>query len=117
VPFLDALPTVASIAGQLLLGRKLVENWPSGWPSTSSASACLRYKALWLTVLLYAIFAVLSVVGWRAWRRLEARRCMAEAAGWCDRHRRCREHRQDLAGPQALAERAGVTTMACAAPG
>ena len=25
-------------------------------------------KGLWLTVLLYAVFAVLSVVGWRAWR-------------------------------------------------
>jgi hypothetical protein len=27
VPYLDALPTVASVAGQVLLGRKLVENW------------------------------------------------------------------------------------------
>ena len=28
------------------------------------------YKQLWLTVLLYGIFAVLSVVGWRRWQRL-----------------------------------------------
>ena len=28
-------------------------------------------KALWLTVALYAVFAVLSVAGWRAWARLE----------------------------------------------
>jgi nicotinamide mononucleotide transporter len=28
VPFLDALPTVGSVAGQILLGRKLIENWP-----------------------------------------------------------------------------------------
>jgi nicotinamide mononucleotide transporter len=27
-------------------------------------------KGLWLTVSLYAVFAVLSVVGWRAWARL-----------------------------------------------
>jgi nicotinamide mononucleotide transporter len=27
------------------------------------------YKALWLTVALYAVFIVLSVVGWRAWRK------------------------------------------------
>jgi nicotinamide mononucleotide transporter len=26
------------------------------------------YKGLWLTVGLYALFIVLSVVGWRAWQ-------------------------------------------------
>jgi len=25
-------------------------------------------KGLWLTVILYGLFAVLSVIGWRAWR-------------------------------------------------
>jgi nicotinamide mononucleotide transporter len=29
-------------------------------------------KGLWLTTLLYAVFVVLSVLGWRAWRRLAA---------------------------------------------
>ncbi|MFO1330729.1 MAG: nicotinamide riboside transporter PnuC [Rubrivivax sp.] len=72
VPFLDALPTVASITGQILLGRKLVENW-AVWVFVNVVSVGLfAVKGLWLTVLLYAIFAVLSVVGWRAWRRIEA---------------------------------------------
>ena len=31
------------------------------------------YKGLYLTVLLYAIFVVLSVLGWKAWRE-QARR-------------------------------------------
>lgn len=71
VPWLDALPTVASVTGQLLLGRKLIENWPV-WIAVNLVSMALfAWKALWLTVLLYALFAVLSVVGWRAWRRLE----------------------------------------------
>lgn len=70
VPWLDALPTVASITGQLLLGRKLVENWPT-WLAVNVFSVGLfAYKGLWLTVLLYALFAGLSVAGWRAWRRL-----------------------------------------------
>lgn len=70
VPWLDALPTVASVTGQILLGRKLVENWPV-WLAVNLVSVALfAVKGLWLTVLLYAIFAVLSVVGWRAWRRL-----------------------------------------------
>ncbi|ODU08433.1 MAG: transporter [Rubrivivax sp. SCN 71-131] len=72
VPWLDALPTVGSIAGQILLGRKLVENWPI-WLAVNLVSVLLfAVKGLWLTVILYALFAVLSVVGWRAWLRLQA---------------------------------------------
>lgn len=68
VPYLDALPTVGSVAGQLLLGRKLIENWPT-WLMVNLVSVVLFvWKGLWLTVLLYAVFAVLSVLGWRAWR-------------------------------------------------
>ena len=70
VPFLDALPTVGSIAGQFLLGRKLVENW-AVWLLVNLFSVGLfAYKGLWLTVLLYALFAALSLVGWRAWNRM-----------------------------------------------
>ena len=70
VPFLDALPTVASITGQILLGRKLVENWPV-WVAVNIVSVGLFvYKALWLTAILYGLFTVLALVGWRAWRRL-----------------------------------------------
>jgi nicotinamide mononucleotide transporter len=70
VPYLDALPTVASITGQLLLGRKLVENWPV-WVAVNIFSVGLfAYKGLWLTVLLYAMFAVMALAGWRAWQRL-----------------------------------------------
>ena len=70
VPFLDALPTVASVTGQLLLGRKRIENW-AVWLFVNTVSLALfAYKGLWLTVLLYALFAGLSVVGWRAWQRL-----------------------------------------------
>ena len=70
VPWFDALPTVASVSGQILLGRKFVENWPV-WVGVNVVSVALfAHKGLWLTVLLYALFAVLALVGWRAWRRL-----------------------------------------------
>jgi nicotinamide mononucleotide transporter len=69
VPFLDALPTVASVTGQILLGRKRIENWPV-WLAVNVVSIGLfAVKGLWLTVLLYAVFALLSVVGWRVWHR------------------------------------------------
>ena len=68
VPYFDALPTAASITGQILLGRKFVDNWPV-WLAVNLVSVALfAYKGLWLTVLLYGLFAALSVMGWRAWR-------------------------------------------------
>jgi nicotinamide mononucleotide transporter len=70
VPFLDALPTVGSIAGQFLLGRKLVENWPVWLVVNLFSVGLFAFKGLWLTVLLYALFAALSLVGWRAWNRM-----------------------------------------------
>ncbi|MBX3636437.1 MAG: nicotinamide riboside transporter PnuC [Rubrivivax sp.] len=67
VPWFDALPTVASVTGQVLLGRKFVENWPV-WLGVNLVSVALfAHKGLWLTTLLYALFAVLSVAGWRVW--------------------------------------------------
>jgi nicotinamide mononucleotide transporter len=72
VPFFDALPTAGSIAGQWLLGRKYIENWIV-WLGVNIVSVALfAYKGLWLTVVLYTLFAALSIVGWRAWHRLQA---------------------------------------------
>lgn len=81
VPYLDALPTVGSITGTLLLGRKLIENWPV-WIAVNLVSIILfAVKGLWLTVALYAVFAVLAVVGWRAWRAIMATQMPAMARG------------------------------------
>jgi nicotinamide mononucleotide transporter len=71
VPYFDALPTVASITAQILLARKHTDNWPV-WLMVNAVSVALfAHKGLWLTVVLYALFALLSVQGWRAWRRIE----------------------------------------------
>jgi nicotinamide mononucleotide transporter len=73
VPYFDALPTVASVTGQILLGRKFVENWPV-WVGVNVVSVGLfAFKGLWLTVLLYAVFTLLALLGWRAWRALALR--------------------------------------------
>jgi nicotinamide mononucleotide transporter len=72
VPWWDAFPTAASVIGQWLLGRKYLENW-AAWIVVNSVSVGLfAYKGLWLTVILYSVFIVMSAVGWRAWRRLIA---------------------------------------------
>lgn len=74
VPWWDAFPTAGSLIGQWLLGRKYVENWLA-WAIVNTVSVALfAHKGLWLTVLLYVLFTVLSIAGWRAWRALaEAR--------------------------------------------
>jgi nicotinamide mononucleotide transporter len=70
VPYWDALPTAGSLVGQWLLARKWLENW-SCWLLVNLVSMGLfAYKQLWLTVILYGIFAALSVWGWRQWRAL-----------------------------------------------
>jgi nicotinamide mononucleotide transporter len=72
VPYWDALPTAGSVAGQWLLGRQYVENWLV-WVAVNIASvAVFAIKDLWLTVVLYALFAVLAVFGWRTWKRRAA---------------------------------------------
>ena len=73
VPFLDAFPTTLSLLGQYLLGRKAVENWPVWLVVNVASMGLFAYKGFWLTVVLYAIFAVLSVVGWSQWRNLAVR--------------------------------------------
>lgn len=69
VPYLDAFPTAASLLGQWLLGRKYTENWPTWLIVNLVSMALFGHKGLWLTVILYGLFALLSVAGWRQWQR------------------------------------------------
>ena len=69
VPWWDAFPTAFSLVGQYLLARKRVENWWAWLVVNVVATGLFAWKALWLTTVLYIVFALLSVVGWRAWLR------------------------------------------------
>lgn len=69
LPYWDALPTVASVVATVQLGRKYLENWPF-WVGINAVSIVLfALRAYWLTVLLYAAFIPLALLGWRAWAR------------------------------------------------
>jgi nicotinamide mononucleotide transporter len=70
VPWWDGATTAGSIIGTWLLGRKHVENWPT-WVAVNAVSVGLFvHKGLWLTSVLYTVFLLLALVGWRAWHRL-----------------------------------------------
>ena len=67
VPWWDAFPTAVSVVGQVLLGRKFIENWLF-WIAVNTVSVGLfAWKGLWPTAALYAVFIGLSVAGWRTW--------------------------------------------------
>jgi nicotinamide mononucleotide transporter len=67
VPGWDAAPTVLSLVATYLLGKKYTANWPLWIIVNIISMGLFAYKGLWLTVGLYALFAVMAAVGWRAW--------------------------------------------------
>jgi nicotinamide mononucleotide transporter len=73
VPHADGFLTAGSLVGQLLLGRKKVENWLV-WIAVDVLYVGLYvYKGLNLTAILYAMFVVLAWTGWRAWSNIARR--------------------------------------------
>jgi nicotinamide mononucleotide transporter len=69
VPWWDAVPTVLSLVATYLLGKKYTANWPLWIAANLISIALFAMKSLWLTVGLYAVFAVMAAVGWRAWQQ------------------------------------------------
>lgn len=69
VAWWDALPTALSLVGQALLGRKYIENWLVWLVVNTISVGLFAYKGLWLTCVLYLLFALMSVWGWRAWHQ------------------------------------------------
>lgn len=67
VPWRDALLTAGSLLGQYLLARKWLDNWATWLVVNLLSVVVFATQGLWLTTLLYALFAVMSVWGWRAW--------------------------------------------------
>ena len=69
VPYTDGFLTAGSLLGQVMLSRKKMENWIV-WISVDVLYVGLYiYKGLMLTAVLYAVFVVMAVMGWRAWSR------------------------------------------------
>ena len=68
-PFWDALTTVISLAAQWLLCRKRIENWFL-WITADLIYVPLYFnRQLVLTGILYAVFLLMCIAGWRAWHR------------------------------------------------
>lgn len=69
----DGLVTALSLLAQYLLAKKKLENWWV-WLTVNLITVGLMWvKSLWLTSVLYLIFALLSYVGLKAWQKQHAR--------------------------------------------
>ena len=70
-PYWDASIAMLSIAAQILMSRRFVENWHF-WIVVNLISIPLyAVKELYLTAGLYAVFLVLAIVGLITWRKAE----------------------------------------------
>ena len=69
VPHADAFLTAGSLLGQVLLSRKKLENWQVWIVVDILYVGLYLYKNLMLTAILYAVFVLMALAGWRAWSR------------------------------------------------
>jgi nicotinamide mononucleotide transporter len=69
LPWWDAFIAMASVAAQILMARRYLENWVLWIAVDSVAIGVYAAKELILTAMLYVAFLVLSMVGLNSWRK------------------------------------------------
>lgn len=70
-PYWDASVAMLSVAGQILMARRFVENWHF-WIVVNLISIPLyAMKELYLTAGLYSVFLVLAIAGLIEWRKVQ----------------------------------------------
>ncbi len=68
MPYLDSFTTWGAIVTTWMVARKIIQNWHY-WFIIDSVSVYLYIsRGLWLTALLFVLYLVLIVVGYRQWR-------------------------------------------------
>jgi nicotinamide mononucleotide transporter len=71
-PWWDAAVAMMSVAAQILMTRRYLENWLLWIAVDMLAIGLFASKGLWLTVALYVIFLGLSIWGLMQWARVRA---------------------------------------------
>lgn len=69
VPYFDAFPVTLSIIAQVMLARKIIENWHLWIFADVIYIGLFIYKSLYLMALLYAIFIALCFLGLIDWKK------------------------------------------------
>ena len=77
LPWWDAFIAMASVAAQLLMARRYLENWVLWIAVDVVAIGVYAAKGLTLLALLYLLFLILSAVGLVSWRRAQPKSAIA----------------------------------------
>ncbi len=68
IPNMDAATTALSITATYMLARKMIEHWII-WVVVDVVSAGLYiYKGLWATSLLFLVYTIMAVIGYKKWK-------------------------------------------------
>jgi len=70
LPWWDASIAMTSIAAQILLSRRFIENWPLWVATDAIAIGVYAAKDLDKTAALYGVFLLIAAWGWRDWVRV-----------------------------------------------
>ncbi|MDY6801435.1 MAG: nicotinamide riboside transporter PnuC [Bacteroidota bacterium] len=69
IPYWDAFTTAGSFVATWMLARKIIEHWLI-WIIVDSVSLGLYiYKGLYATVILFAVYTLLAVIGYIEWKK------------------------------------------------
>jgi nicotinamide mononucleotide transporter len=72
-PFWDASIAIGSVAAQILLVRRMIENWLL-WIAVDILAIGLYFnRGIYPTAGLYVVFLIMCFIGWFEWRRAESR--------------------------------------------
>lgn len=68
-PFFDAFATSCAFTAQWMLSKKYIENWIF-WILTDCIYTTFFYiDRIWPSVVLFGVFILLAIKGWREWRQ------------------------------------------------
>lgn len=70
VPWFNALTSALSIVGMWMLARKYVEQWLVWFVVDILSAALYLYKGLEMTAVLYIVYAIIAIFGYRKWREM-----------------------------------------------
>jgi len=68
IPNMDAATTALSITATYMLARKMIEHWII-WVVVDVVSTGLYiYKGLWATSILFLVYTIMAVIGYKQWK-------------------------------------------------
>lgn len=80
IPYWDALTTALSFTATWMLARKILEHWIL-WVIVDAISMGLYlYRGLYPTLILFAVYTLMALIGYREWKKEYLRRSMESAS-------------------------------------